>query len=120
MDGERLDLSATFADGVAALTRVAKQSVPAGARIIRSLCFGLTKRNGKKKLRWAANGSRGPDVARDPTSSSPTCLPSSLFLVLSISAQNGWNIHQYDITNPVSELTISLHLTYRHVVSSIN
>ena len=55
------------------------------------MCF---KRDGSRKARWVADGSR---EERTPESSSPTCLASTILIVLALAAQYGWTIRQFDI-----------------------
>ena len=86
-----------FPDKIPAMVRVPKSEVPRGAPICNTLSINLTKRDGRHKSRMVLDESRAYP-GRRPEDSSPTCLTSTLFLVLSIACHFGWCIAQFDVT----------------------
>ncbi len=97
INAERLDKASTFDDNLPAFVRTPLEDAPVGAIIKDSLVTNTYSRAHKRKSRWVVDGSRRPGDERDPSSSSPTCLAASVFLVLAMAAQFGWAIKQFDV-----------------------
>ena len=56
-----------------------------------------TKRPGKKKARWVADGSKRPPGSDDAENSLPTCRASTVLLALAMAAEYRWSMAQYDV-----------------------
>ena len=80
-----------FPDKIPAMVRVPKSEVPRGAPICNTLSINLIKRDRRHKSRMVLDESRAYP-GRRPEDSSPTCLTSTLFLVLLIACHFGWCI----------------------------